>query len=440
MSWFLDSTVNEGYPSNTGFPESYPATWSTPYNPHTWRIMAGVNDGYPFLGVWFDVSPAGSGDMDIGGNQTNYPNGFTTADTGGIDDQFNDDDMGFNTDLVDSINTVFASALDEKILGLSVSEFQRIVGYLNNPSSMGLHYDPSIIQKQYGANIYDGILLCKMYPFDLIGSSIVPTCYPAIFGIYRLYSVTENPPGSGTYEPVEGTDVPKISMIVRQFNMGSLSLDIFQAWEVENISYSIFLPCAGVFPLDIRDGSEVSVTLFVDILSGIGEYTIKQNGQVTGIHKISLGVDVPINLTQGQIAANHSAFVSSQIARVASMAAPMIGAVNPVAGMVAGAGAGALSAMSGQMGGHLDVSSPSVGESVGMASYPYARIIAKIPKMFNGGYGYRETLGENRSTTYTTLSTCSGFVQCKNYKSDIIVATEEEKKEIEALMNQGVFI
>lgn len=440
MSWFIDANVNGGYPSNTGFPETYPATWSAPYNPRTWRIMAGVNDGYPFLGVWFDVSPEGSGDMDIGGSQTNYPNGFTTSDTGGIDDQFNDNDMGFNTDLIDDINDVFKSALNEKILGLSTADFQRIVGYLNDPfRTMGPNYDPSMIQKMYGANIYDGVLLCKMYPFDLTGS-FPPTCYPSIFGIYRLYSVAENPPGSGNYEPIEGTEVPKVSDVVRGFHMGSLSLDIFQAWEVENISYSIFLPCAGVFPLDIRDGSEVSVVLFVDILSGIGEYTIKQNGQVTGIHKISIGVDVPINLTQGQVASNHSAFISSQIARVASMAAPMIGAVNPVAGMVAGAGASALGAMSGQMGGHLDVSSPSVGESVGMASYPYARIIAKIPKMFNGGYGYRETLGENRSTTYTTLSTCSGFVQCKNYKSDIIVATEEEKREIEALMNQGVFI
>lgn len=440
MSWFIDSTVNQGYPSNTGFPENYPATWSEPYNPHTWRIMAGVNDGYPFLGVWFDVSPAGSGDMDIGGHQTNYPDGFTTADIGGINDQFNDDDMGFNTDLVDAVNGVFSSALDEKMLGLATSDFQRILGYINDPSSMGPSYDPSLIQKMYGANIYDGILTCRLYPFDVLLQSDTATCYPSIFGIYRLYSVTEDPPGSGTFVPVESTKVYKLSTVIRGFHMGSLSLDIFQAWEVENISYSIFLPCAGVFPLDIRDGSEVEVMLYVDILSGVGEYTIKQNGQVTGIHKITIGVDVPINLTQGQIAANHSAFISAQIARVASMAAPMIGAVNPIAGMAAGAGAAALSEMSGQMGGHLDVSSPSVGESVGMASYPYARIIAKIPKMFNAGYGYKEVIGLNRSTTYATLSTCSGFVKCNNYKSDIIVATEDEKKEIETLMNQGVLI
>lgn len=445
MAWFIDSNINSGYPWNDEFPSDFLTRFFTDGVidlPHgAWRIFGDINKGFPWIWWWFKVSSdAGSGDMHTGGTSDNYPDGFTTHDIGGVDDQFNDDDMGFNTDLIDVVNTVFAGALDEKILALSTSDYTRVLGYLNDPSTMGPNYDPALIQKMYGANIYDGILTCRLYPFDVLVQGDTATCYPSIFGIYRIYSVTENPPGSGTYVPVAETAVRKVSKVVRQFHMGTLSLDIFQAWEIENISYSIFLPCAGVFPLDIRDGSEVEVMLFVDILSGVGEYTVKQNGQVTGIYKINMGVDVPINLTQGQISANHSAFVTTQIARVAGMAAPIAGAINPAAGMVAGIGASALGQMSGQMGGHLDISTPSVGSDVGMSSYPYARIIAKIPKMFKGGYGFHETLGANRSTAFVRLDSCSGFVQCKNYKCNVSNATDEEKREIERLLDGGVFI
>lgn len=440
MAWFINSAFNNGYPWNDEFPNDFLTSFTSegveiPFG--SWRIANGTNNGYPWIYWWFEESAdVGDGDMNVGGTADNYPNGFTTHDIGGIDDQFNDDDMGFNTDLVDVINTVFAGALSEKILGLSTSDFQRIIGYLNNPTTTGQLVDPALIQQMYGANVYDGVLTCRLYPFDVL-TGFYSTCYPSIFGIYPLYTSISSPDGS---TPDPNTAVGKVDMVVRGFHMGSLSLNIFQAWEIEGISYSIFLPCAGVFPLDVRDGSEVEVMLYVDILSGVGEYTVKQNGQVTGIYKVTVGVDVPINLTQGQISSNHSAFVSSQIARAASMAAPIAGAINPAAGLAAGIGASALGQMSGQMGGHLDISTPSVGSDVGMASYPYARIIAKIPKMFKGAYGYHETVGANRSTAFVRLDSCSGFVQCKNYKCNVSNATDEEKREIERLLDNGVFI
>ena len=60
--------------------------------------------------------------------------------------------------------------------------------------------------------------------------------------------------------------------------------------------------------------------------------------------------------------------------------------------------------------------------------------------MFRNGVGYEETLGANRSSAYVMLSDCSGYIKCENYKTDIIVATDTEKAEIERLMNEGVFI
>ena len=60
--------------------------------------------------------------------------------------------------------------------------------------------------------------------------------------------------------------------------------------------------------------------------------------------------------------------------------------------------------------------------------------------MFRDGYGYKEMLGENRSTTFTRLGDCSGYVKTKNYKTPLISATEEEKRQIEALMDAGVIL
>lgn len=426
MAWFIDSTVNEGYPSNTGFPESYPATWSSPYNPRTWRIMAGVNDGYPFLGVWFDVSPEGSGDMDIGGSQTNYPNGFTTSDTGGIDDQFNDDDMGFNTDIVDTVNLNLNTALSGKMFCLTSSQLYSIISKMNDTSLISAA-DRQIIQEIFGANVFQGIMICKQYPFSLAGE-LTPTAHPELFGILPLY-------------PTDGAFYKPLGPIYHAY-MGDIDLNIFQAWEVEGIDYSIYLPYAGVFPVDVRSGERISVDLFVDLFTGSAEYYIKQNGQITDIHRTTIGMDFPLNFSQGEISANGFGWGLSTVTRLAS---PLLkSAATGLGGSVAGAVAGGILSGAADMGqalsGKFAMSAPQIGGSTGFASHPFTRVIAKIPKMFNGGYGYKETLGENRSTTYTTLSTCSGFVQCKNYKSDIIVATEEEKKEIEMLMNQGVFI
>lgn len=441
MSWFIFSAYNNGYPWNDSFPTDFNVGFVSgvsgvqyPYS--LWRIGSGVNNGYPWKYWWFETGTTDNSDMVTGGNQTNYPDGFTTGNTGGLTDQFNDDDMGFNDDLVEALNTVIKGALAEKIMGLSISEYQRLISYINDPSHMGPNFDPNTIQKLYGANIFDGVLLCKMYPFDVFTDELTSEIYPKIFGIYRLYSTVENPPGSGTYEPVSGTGYYVPQRTVRAFNMGSISPNVLQAWELEGVSYYIYLPCAGTFPIDVRDGSEISITLWVDLLSGIGEYFIKQNGQIIGNHKIMIGIDVPMNFSQGQTQANYTSFVTSQISRAAGIAAGIAGGINPLAG----AALGAVSAGVGQMAGHFDVSSPSVGGCIGWASYPFARIIAKIPKMFNDGYGYPETQGLSRETTYTALSDVSGFVQCANYKSDIIIATEDEKREIENLMNGGVFL
>lgn len=437
MAWYVNPTLNEGYPTNTGFPASYPADWSGNYPVSAWRVSPGVNDGYPY--TWFmiaidtgkyydpnipiggDLTPPepSTGDMDIGGSQTNYPNGFTNSNRGGIVTQFNDTAMYYNTgqgsrNLVSGLNSVMAN----KQFYLSGEELQRVFNTVNGDD---LESDDVRAIERLGGTIYNGFLICKAYPFYLHSSA--ETVDMKLYG-RLLISAYKGTPGDA----------------VATLDLGAITLDINQAWEIESVDYSIYLPYAGVFPLDIRNGADILVNCTVDLYNGIGEYHVFQDGQLTGIYRCVIGVDIPINVDQGIMQANLFSNIQTAISQglpvlTGAIGSAVAGPAGATIGATAGSALGNLYRSS-----HQQLSAPQVGGLSSIYSYPYARIIAKVPKMHKDGYGYAEILGENRSTTYTNLNSVSGFVQTKNYKCDIINATDAEKREIERLMDSGVIL
>lgn len=427
MAWFIVPEINNGYPYNDGFPDTFATSFiandNVQYPYAAWRIKAGVNNGYPWKFWWFEEDTSSSGDeMDIGGSKTNYPDGFTTTDDGGISDQFNDNDMDDNDGLIEYTNTTFHNALGTKMFALISSDVQQVIHFLNDPSFWDVTLR-AFISDLYGANIYDGIIACKCYPFQLQLKSPLEAVGAAIYGKFPLVDWDS--------EEWNAAFRCKVNAI-QKFNMGSVTLDVLQAWELENVEYSIYLPFAGTFPIDVRARDTLSVKLYVDVFTGVGEYILKQNGQITNAWKVQLGYDFPLNVSEGQMSANMAGSVVNSVVPIISTAATIAG--GPEAGMVANA------AMGGIRSNKIQVTAPQVGGLTSVYSYPKVRIIARVPKMFRGGYGYRETQGDNRSTTYTTLDTCSGFIQCQNYKSNVITATDDEKAEIESLMNTGVFL
>lgn len=442
MAWFIDPSKNEGYPML----DVWPPEWQTDYTSsetirypdRIWRIEDDINEGYPWIYYWFQKSSSDEGDMEIGGSQTNYPNGFTGSNFGGVDNQFgNDGPMDYNDGMVDTVNQFMATAMLGKMLALNATEYQMVINHLNNPSPGDIS-KIATLQGMYGANVYDGILLCKMYPFPVSTQDSPNDLLPSIFGQFDLHTTHPTPDEDDEEEHAYYTGVTNV---IRRFDMGHIAIDIRQAWEIENISYYIYLPYAGIHTIDIRSNKMLDVRLFVDLFTGVGEYVLRQDGQVTGMYKCNIGIDVPINLSQGIMTANYAGFLNNQISSA-------LGSIGSVAGGLVGGAAGAgISAASGiasnamnALSSHFNISSPSLGSNIGVGCYPRARIIAKIPTMFNDALGYQQVLGVNRSTTYVHLSDCSGFTQCKNYKCDIIIATEDEKAEIERLMNEGVML
>ena len=317
-------------------------------------------------------------------------------------------------DLVNNIDAVMAS----KQFFLSGSELKRIFDTVN-----GENLETADVQaiERLGGTIYNGFLICKAYPFYL--HSNAEPIDMKLYGRLLISAYKGTPASAQTY-----------------LYLGELTLDISQAWEIESVDYSLYLPYAGIFPLDVRQGATVSVRCQVDLYNGIGEYQVFQNGQITGIYRCVLGVDIPINVDQGIMQSNLFSNIQSTITQglpvlTGAIGSAIAGPAGATIGATAGAALGSLYRTN-----HQQLSAPQVGGMASIYSYPYARVIAKVPKMHRDGYGYAEILGENRSTTYTNLNSVSGFVQTKNYKSDIIVATDAEKAEIERLLNSGVFL
>lgn len=450
MSWYIDANINEGYPYNTTFPDHFITGWTHGVNdvylPYmSWRIAEGINEGYPFIwaayatlnGWWYDGRPVGSyagtseSSMTIGGSQSNYPNGFTGSNRGGIKDQFDDTDMsgtqgGGYSGWRDMVNNLMAG----KAYLANASELSTVITNLNDTTNIFDSAARQIIQEFYGANVYDGILSCRYFPFDVSyyfwTGGITPASHAIkLFGKYNI-----------------GTAYPLTDGSIKTVTIGTLDLDIQQAWEIESIDFSIYLPFAGVFPIDIRGACTIQVDLAIDIFEGAGEYTVYIDGAVAGKYRCILACDVPLNFTQGQMKSNLFSNIASIAGQGLKLAGGVIGAaVGGVPGAIVGSSIGSIGSAGSQVfNQHYAVTAQSMGGALNFSGYPYPRILAKIPKMHKDGYGYAEVLGENRSTTYTNLSTVSGFVQCQNYKSDIIVATDDEKREIEQLMNTGVFI
>lgn len=436
MAWFIRAGVNSGYPALNGWADEWQTGWTSNgdvrYPDSAWRIDGSTNSGYPWIWYWFKVSQTDTGNMMIGGSQTNYPNGLAPANRGGIADDFDDTSM-VSTGSVGAIraNNILTNALSNRAWCINYLNLLTILTSLNDPSI----FDTAaidLISKIYGANVFDCFISCKIFPFD-IGQL---TAQGGAVQIPVISGDTGTVKAFGQFDLAP--NVNKLGSTVGFYKFTSLMVSPRQAWEVESIDYSIYLPMAGTFPIDIRGESDIDIMLYVDMIEGTGEYYVHINGQLVGIYRAMFAADVPLNTNQGRMQANMLTNVMATASRAAG--AIIGGAVGGVSGALFGANIGE-NIMGSTLGNqHYAMSTPAIGGLASMQCSAYPRVIAKIPKMFKDGYGFEQVLGANRSTAYMRLSECTGFTKTVNYKCDIIVATDGEKAEIEQLLNGGVMI
>ena len=193
----------------------------------------------------------------------------------------------------------------------------------------------------------------------------------------------------------------------------------------------IYLPFIGIQKLNTMDivSSAVSIEYKIDVFNGscIALITVARENYSTVMYEFSGNCAVQIPITSG----NYSSILSSAISSVASGVGFVIG----------GAGVGATIAFAGSnmMGNKTDVQhSGSFGASHGAMGIkkPYIMVkrpIQKVVPDYNTLYGYP-------AHKMVKISDCSGYLRVKEVDVVSSTATDEEKKIIENLLKQGVFV
>lgn len=193
----------------------------------------------------------------------------------------------------------------------------------------------------------------------------------------------------------------------------------------------IYLPFIGIQKLNTMDivSSAVSIEYKIDVFNGscIALITVARENYSTVMYEFSGNCAVQIPITSG----NYSSILSSAISSVASGVGFVMG----------GAGVGATIAFAGSnmMGNKTDVQhSGSFGASHGAMGIkkPYIMVkrpIQKVVPDYNILYGYP-------AHKMVKISDCSGYLRVKEVDVLSATATDEEKKIIENLLKQGVFV
>lgn len=413
MAWYIDPNINGGYPTNTAFPESYPTGWVEPYPHSAWRIKSGVNEGYPYIWYWYPDEGGGSGNnMQIGGRQTNFPGGLHNLAASQIP--------------FDAIGTVFN---DNPSIGVFLAG--ALKSYAATPGAVtGVRDDiiafcqdiTNSIHNQIvgitGTGLTDVVIQCKIYPFDLPNDGVEPTDIEIIrFSANDAFTIR---PNTGST-----LKMAKLSNTIKLLDFGNLDLSITQGWELDGISWIIYLPYAGTYSIQIKGTEQLNLKCVVDILSGQCEYYLIEGTEIIFSASGKMGVDIPFNTAQAAQMQNLNGWRANQLAKGVSM-------------LTGSRAAQALNTMIGNN--TADITAPSTGGGVGFATPQAARLIARVPELQANGYGYADILGTRKEYAKVKLSSASGFVRCKNYKCEVIVATTPEKAEIERLLNEGVFL
>lgn len=412
MVWYMSPTVNKGYPYNTDFVGIIPNYLiDGKYNYSFWRIdtTGKINNGYSYnyyLEQWIggtDEKPSGEGDIiDTDGYTPQHAGNIVNANRSNLN---YDNNSMLGSDSISAaaaavaLNAIVTNQGGPTMIRNALSTFP-----IDHPTQA------AIVSEFFGGNIYNCVVLCKMYPFSIPVSS-TQTGIPTL-GVTLCEDVVFN---------IAGTVAPR-------FNFGVINLNITQGWEITQNKYYIYLPYSGIYTLPIVGNETIALEGYVDLNAGIIDYAVFVNNQMILTTSGKIGIDIPINAQMG-------AQIQNALSNMVSIGSSLISSV-------------ASSATEGGVklptitGGNLPVQSTQTASGTSaLCFYQKPRIIIRKAKMYNDGYGYGSTNGYTSKRYYSTLSDLSGeFVKCINYISTANKATEAEKSEIKNLMERGVII
>lgn len=240
-----------------------------------------------------------------------------------------------------------------------------------------------------------------------------------------------------------------LSQMYYKVNMGSCNLpeqtNSFADYPPVS-NYSIYLPFIGTreIPGSICVGRTLQLNYYINVLTGdiMAELVYKDN---------ATGTEFPVQQYMGNTLArfplkstDYSSMINSAISGVFSTASAigMMASGNVAGGLISGL-SGIASAANGGL--HPDINvNGTVAGSLCYAMYPSAYVIQRAPHFYNKlPYGYDRTQGKPSMSGGSISSVVTGNPEFISYQSidlgGIPGATQDEKREIERLLKEGVY-
>lgn len=263
----------------------------------------------------------------------------------------------------------------------------------------------------------------------------------AVIGLHELYCTPST--GSSTTIKAGFLDSGVTSRLVSsryvEINCGAITVPEYWGNYLDYSPYTkvfCYLPFIGIVELNTDDiiGHGVQVLYKVDSYNGsciAMIITAKTPDSEGTIYQFSGNCAVEVPITSGMKSAVQSALIGAATCAVGAMGAGMAGVAITDAAIAGGMKRGLNSK-------NTVAHSGSFGSSYGAMGIKKPYIIVKRP-MQKKIFGYNKHYGYP-AHKMVTIGDCSGYLRAKEVEVKSSTATEEEKKRIEILLKEGVYV
>lgn len=263
----------------------------------------------------------------------------------------------------------------------------------------------------------------------------------AVIGLHELYCT----PSTGSSTTIKagfldsGVTSRLVSSRYTEINCGAITVPEYWGNYLDYAPYTkvyCYLPFIGIVELNTDDiiGHGVQILYKVDSYNGsciAMIITAKSPDSEGTIYQFSGNCAVEVPITSGMKSAVQSALIGAATCAVGAMGAGLAGVAVTDAAIVGGAKRGLNSK-------NTVAHSGSFGSSYGAMGIKKPYIIVKRPVQ-KKVYGYNKEYGYP-AHQMVTVGSCSGYLRAREFEIKSTTATEEEKKRIEILLKEGVYV
>lgn len=263
----------------------------------------------------------------------------------------------------------------------------------------------------------------------------------AVIGLHELYCTPST--GSTTTIKAGFLDSGVTSRLVdsryTEINCGAITVPEYWGNYLDYSPYTkvyCYLPFIGIVELNTDDivGHGVQITYKIDSYNGSCVAmitTAKKQDEESVVYQFSGNCSVEVPITSGMKSALQSALIGAATCAVGAGAVGIAGSALATAAVAGGMKRGLNSK-------NTVAHSGTFGSSYGAMGIKKPYIIVKRPVQkvvhgYNKNYGYP-------AHSMVTIGNCSGYLRCRDFEVVSSTATEEEKKRIEVLLKEGVYV